>query len=393
MKMENVQLKNMNKKQMVIVGGGFAGVEAAIELRKKKYQVTLISNRDYFFIYPISIWIPVGKIPFEQSTLSLEKLAKKHGFELIIDELVNVNGAENQIELKKQLIQYEYLVIAVGAGKMKHKGIEHTFSICGQPEQSLAMQKRFNELIAKGQGKIAIGFGGNPKDKSGVRGGPAFEIMFNMINKLKKKGLYKNFDFTFFAPMPQPGNRMGKSGYKMLDVLLAKEGIAKRVGKKITGFEAKGINIEDGSFIESDLTMFIPASDGLSLFQNSDLPLNKAGFIITDDHSKVFDFDNIYAVGDVAAMYGPEWKAKQGHMAVIMAKNAAYNIHQDVLGKSKRKGYQKHLNILCVMDTGDGAGFIYRKGDKDLFIPMPVFGHWVKKLWGWNYKITRSLGI
>ena len=391
--MENAQIKSFSKKQMVVVGGGFAGVEAAIQLRKKNYQVTLISNRDYFFIYPISIWIPVGKIPFEDSTLSLRKLADKHGFELIIDELVNVHGATNTVELKKQKIQYDYLVIAVGAGKMKHKGLEHTFSICGQPEQSLAMQKRFNELIAKGEGKIAIGFGGNPKDKSGVRGGPAFEIMFNMIDKLKKKGLYQNFGFTFFAPMPEPGSRMGKSGYKMLDVMLAKEGIAKRVGKKITGFEPNGITLEDGSFIESDLTMFIPASDGLPLFQHSDLPLNEAGFIITDDHSKVFGFENIYAVGDVAAMEGPDWKAKQGHMAVIMAKNAAYNIHQSVLGKPSCKGYQKHLNILCIMDTGDGAGFIYRKGDKDLFIPMPVVGHWLKKVWGWNYKLTRSLGI
>lgn len=132
--------------------------------------------------------------------------------------------------------------------------------------------------------------------------------------------------------------------------------------------------------------MFIAASNGLHLFQNSDLPLNEAGFVKTDDHSKVIGFDNIYAIGDLAAMNGPEWKAKQGHMAVIMGKNAAFNIDQSIKGSSKRKGYQKHLNILCVMDTGNGAGFIYRKNDKDLFFPMPIVGHWLKKAWGWNYK-------
>ena len=385
--------KNKIKNNIVIVGGGFAGVEAAIALRKKKYNVTLVSNRDYFFIYPISIWIPTGKIPFEKSTLSLHKLSKKHGFKLIIDELQNVKGIEQKIELKTQTLSYDYLILAIGAGKMKHKGIGNTFSICGHPEQSLSMKKRFDELIEQGKGKIAIGFGGNPKDKSGVRGGPAFEIMFNMIHTLKKKKLYENFTFTFFAPMAEPGARMGKSGYKMLDVMLNKEGIEKRVGKKITGFEANGINIEDGSFIESDLTMFIAASDGPVVLKNSDLPLNEAGFVKTDDSSKVVGFDNVYAVGDVAAMEGPDWKAKQGHMAVIMGKNAAYNIDQKIKGSSKRKGYQKHINILCVMDTGGGAGFVYRKNDKDLFIPMPVIGHWMKKLWGWNYKITRSLRI
>lgn len=378
----------MINNNIVIVGGGFAGVEAAIELRKKKYNVTLVSDREYMFIYPISIWIPTGEIPFEESTLDLNKMAKKYGFNFIVDQLVQVNGKEKKVELKKQSLSFDYLVLAVGAGKMKHKGLEHTFSICGAPEQALSMKARLDSLIAKGSGKIAIGFGGNPKDKSGVRGGPAFEIMFNFINELKKRKMYDNFKFTFFAPMAEPGKRMGKSGFSMLDVMLEKENIEKRVGKKITGFEAGGVNIEDGSFIESDLTMFIAASNGLELFQNSDLPLNEAGFVKTNDHSQVDGFENIYAIGDVAAMDGPDWKAKQGHMAVIMGKNAAFNIHQQITGGEKRKGYQDHINILCVMDTGNGAGFIYRKGPKDFFIPLPIVGHWLKKAWGWNYKMT-----
>ena len=58
---------------------------------------------------------------------------------------------------------------------MKHKGIENTLSICGKPEVSLAIRDELDRLIEKGSGKIAVGFGGNPKDKSAVRGGPGFE--------------------------------------------------------------------------------------------------------------------------------------------------------------------------------------------------------------------------
>src|SRR5690606_11198971 len=107
------------------------------------------------------------------------------------------------------------LILANGAGKMKHKGLENTYSICGSPEQSMLIQTQLNSLIEKGSGKIAVGFGGNPKDKSAVRGGPAFELMFNIINKLKSEGVYKNFNISFFAPMESPGKRMGKSGLKM----------------------------------------------------------------------------------------------------------------------------------------------------------------------------------
>jgi len=57
------------------------------------------------------------------------------------------------------------------------------------------------------------------------------------------------------------------------------------------------------------------------------------------------------------------------------------------------KGYQEHLNVLCVMDTGDGAGFVYRTGHSEMFIPMPVVGHWLKKSWGIYYKLSKMKHI
>jgi len=52
----------MKEKKVLILGGGIAGVEAAIQLRKKGFEVSLISNRDFLYVYPISIWIPTISI-------------------------------------------------------------------------------------------------------------------------------------------------------------------------------------------------------------------------------------------------------------------------------------------------------------------------------------------
>ena len=53
-------------KNVLILGGGFAGIQTAIELQKsKKFEVTLVSDRDFLYIYPISIWIPVRHVEFE----------------------------------------------------------------------------------------------------------------------------------------------------------------------------------------------------------------------------------------------------------------------------------------------------------------------------------------
>ncbi len=387
-------------KKVLILGGGFAGVEAAIFLRKENFEVTLISNRDYFYIYPTSIWIPTGESKFEDMCVPLKDLQKAHGFELIIDEVESIKSKENKVYCKKETYEYEFLIVAMGNGKMKHEGSEHFLSICGKPEDSMKIKAKIDELIAKGSGKIAMGFGGNPKDPSNVRGGPAFEVLFNVHNQLKKLGIRDNFELTFFAPMAEPGARMGKKALKMMDIFFDRLNINKHFGKKMKRFEKDGIVFEDDTKLESDFTMFIPAGNGHDVFANSDLPLNEAGLIRINDYCEIkHDFDEsreaedgvykVFAIGDSAAMQGPDWKAKQGHIAEVMARNVAFNIDRMVKGNDERKGYEEHINILCVMDSGDGAAFVYRDNKGGKMIPMPIVGHWLKKGWGWYCKNSK----
>ena len=387
-------------KKVLILGGGFAGVETAIFLRKENFDVTLISNRDYFYIYPISIWIPTGDNKFKDVCVPLEDLSKAHGFKLIIDEVEQIISKEKKVICKNGTYKSEYLVIAIGSGKMKHEGNENFLSICGEPEESIKIKEKIDELIKKGSGKIAMGFGGNPKDPSNVRGGPAFEVLFNVHNKLKKLGIRDKFELTFFAPMTEPGARMGKQALKMMDIFFKKLNIKTHFGKKIKRFESDGIVFVDDSKLDSDFTMFIPAGNGHKVFQNSDLPLNEAGLIKVNDYCEIkHNFDEtqdseegiykIFAIGDSVALDGPDWRAKQGHIAEVMARNVAFNIKQIEIGSEKRKGYEEHLNILCVMDSGNGAAFVYRDNKGSKMIPMPVIGHWLKKGWGWYCKNSK----
>lgn len=375
-------------KKALVLGGGFAGIEAAIYLRKNKYDVTLVSDRDYFYIYPTSIWVPVRKSEFKDICVDLKDLQKAHGFHLIVDSVSEIHAKDGFVKLQSGTVldDYEHLVVAMGASKMKHKGIENTLSICGAPEQSLLIRDKIDELIEKGSGKIAFGFGGNPKDTSAVRGGPGFELLFNLHNLLKKKGIRDNYELTFFAPMPEPGKRMGPQALKMMGTMFGNLKIEKHFGKKIKMFEEDGIIFEDDSKLESDFTMFIPAGDGHEVVKSSDLPTNDAGFVKIDDFGNVlFEDDemrNVYAIGDTAALEGYDWRAKQGHVAEVMARNLAHNIVQKDKGKANFKGYHEHLNILCVMDSGNGAAFVYRDHKRAFMLPMPVVGHWLKRGWG-----------
>ena len=382
----------MNRKNILVLGGGFAGLEAAIALAKERFfNVTLISNREYFYVYPISIWIPTRGNAFADVTVPLEKLAERRNFNLIIDEVVEIIGKENKIILKDNGEKnFDYLIVAIGADKMKPKGVEFTSSICGDPEEALEIQKQLDILIAKGHGKIAMGFGGNPKDPSAVRGGPAFELFFNVHHKLKKLGIRDKFELTFFAPMKNPGVRMGENAVSKMKMIFDMMNLKSHYGKKIKEFQKNKVVFEDDSILEADLIVFVPANKGKKNMVNSDLPLSEAGFIEINEFCEVKGFKNIFAVGDVAQLEGADWKAKQGHLAEIMARNAAENIiiKENNLPQDF-KSYIHHINILCVMDTGNGAAFVYRDDKSQLMIPLPWIGHWLKKGWGYYAKWSK----
>ena len=376
-------------KTALVLGGGFGGLESAIQLRRHGFAVTLVSERPFLFVYPTSIWMVTGEARLEDVSLDLGAVARRHGFSLRVGKVDAISAAARSAVVAGETLRADHLVVALGGGKLAPKGGEHVHTICGAPEATARLGAALQALLAKGAGRIAMGFGGNPKDPSAVRGGPAFELMFNVDTLLRRRGLRDRFELTFFAPMASPGARMGEKAVAAIRSMFGKLGIATRFGKKITAFDAAGVLFEDGGRLDADLVMFIAAGDGHPVVKASDLPRNEAGFVTVDGGCAVPGFPGAWAVGDAAALEGPEWRAKQGHVAEVMARVAAENAAAFEEGRPERKGYAEHLNILCLMDMGNGAAWVHRDAHRQRMIPLPVVGHWMKKGWGTYYRLSK----
>lgn len=378
-------------KKILILGGGIAGVEAAIQLRKRRHDVTLISDRGYLFVYPTSIWIPVHGIDFERSSIPLDELARHHGFSFVQASVTAIHAGERRVEVAggRSFTDFDYLVLALGQGKMRPQGIEHTLSICGDPQSSLRMRDQLDEVVRKGSGRIAVGFAGNPEDPTGLRGGPAFELLFNVDHMLRRRGIRSNVELSFFAPMEAPGARMGSRAAPMLADFFRKKGIAARTGKKIKRFEAGSVIFEDDSRLDADVLFFVPGGKGHAVYATSDLPLTPSGYVQAGADSRVNGFPHVFAIGDSAELHGPQWRAKQGHVAEVMAKNVARNIEILERGGAELHSYVPHVNILCVMDTGNAAVLVSRTESNERMLPLPIIGHLMKRAWGFYYRNSK----
>ncbi len=379
------------RKHVLVLGGGFAGVQAAIEAAKPgHFKVTLVSDRDFLHLFPTSIWIPTRTVGLDKTRVPLAAVAKSHRFDLVISAVEKIDVERQTVVLAEEELGYDYLVVALGSGRAAPQGAEHIHSLCEGPQAALDIRDRLDALMAKGGGSIAIGFGGNPKDKSAVRGGPAFEFIFNVHHRLRRAGVRDKFALSFFAPMENPGNRMGEKAAAMMPGQLAKVGVPMHTGVPIEGFDEEGVKLANGTRIDADLVMFIPGAVGHPVVRASGLPVNDAGFLVVDGGCLVSGTTNVYAAGDSAAMEGPEWRAKQGHIAEVMGRVAAHNIIVSEKGFDKRESYLHHVTIMCLLDTGNGGMLVYRTAKRSLVIPLPVVGHWMKQAWGAYARVTKA---
>ena len=373
----------------LVLGGGFAGVETALRLKRSGLAVTLVSERRHLFVYPTSIWVVTGEHRIEQDLMDLEELAERNAFRLVVGSVERIEAEKRLAVVGGQAFSADVLVLALGAGRKRLPGMEHTTTVWGAPADTVEVAARLQRLIDRGGGKIAVGFGGNPADPSAVRGGPAFEVMFNILHRLKRLGLRKRFELNFFAPMANPGARMGDRAAETVRKQLESAGVGIRFGKKLEGFDAGGVRLEGGERVDADLVIYIPGGAGHPVLRDAGLPLNEAGFVRIDGTGRVEGFETIYAVGDVAALAGPEWRAKQGHLAEVMARVAASAIVSRHRGESPRESYLDHMSVICLMDFGDGAAFVHRDSRRARLVPLPLIGHWMKKAWGYYFRWTK----
>ena len=382
--------------RVLVVGGGFGGVETAIFLRREGLDVTLVSSRPFAWIYPVSIWIPTGGTTPEKVSMPLEKLARKHGFEVVVDEIRSLDMEGRKAVGERGSYAWDYLVLAPGATKLRPPGVEHTLSICGSPQDAERIRDRLRQLVDSGGGRIAMGFAGNPKDPSAVRGGPVFELLFNVDHWLRKKRVRDRFTLTFFSPMPEPGKKMGSGAFGLMERFFQRNHIEYRVGVPIQRFSEQGVHFTDGSLLESDLTVFVPGGAGLPWLAESGLPVNDAGFLVVDEQCRVQGQDRIWAVGDSAAVEGPQWRAKQGHLAEAMGRIAAADIalaarSEASSGKRPRAAgsYKEHMEIVCLMDSGNGGVLVQRNERRSRLLLLPILGHWLKLAWALYWKLSK----
>ncbi|MCP4043906.1 MAG: FAD-dependent oxidoreductase [Gammaproteobacteria bacterium] len=364
-------------RRVAIIGTGFAALTAVRTLRAhdKKIGISVIGARPEFIFYPSLIWIPSGLRTASDLIIPLDNFFQRMGVDYHQGSATGLRDGGRLVFTENGEVANDGLIIASGGRFIKKlPGIEHTITPCEGISAVEAIRDRLCEMDG---GTIAVGFAGNPKEPSAMRGGPMFEFLFGLHTQLEREGRRDRFKMIFFSPAAEPGKRLGPKAMRGLLASMEKKGIATHLGHKLKGFAPGRIQTEGGEIL-ADLILFMPGMTGNRWFDRTDMPRSPGGLVQADAQCRVPGWERVYVAGDSGSHPGPEWLPKQAHIADLQAAVAARNLLTELDGGIPDRTFRHEL--ACIVDDLETGILVARNHRGTLILPRWRIMHWVKRI-------------
>lgn len=361
----------MSSTRTVILGSSFAGLTAAIELRKRvddSHEIVVVDPRADFTFIPSLIWLPFGVRSAKDVTFPLEPIYRRKNIRFVNEAAASIDIEGRTVTTAGgEELAYDYLFIGTGPRlafeKIEGLGPEagYTESVCNleHAERAGTAWKDF----LKDPGPVVVGTA-----QGGSCFGASYEFLFNVKHQIKKAGLEDVAPVTFISSEPELGH-FGLGGVGNSHTLVEKffgrldiEGLANSSIDRVTANE---IELASGRKLPFKYSMIVPPFSGVDVVANTPGLTNPMGFVPVDDQYRHPDHPEIYAAGVAIAIKPPDETAvpagvpKTGQMTETMAKVAAHNIAAEInSGKSESLPLDE-LSAICVLDAGNN-GVIFK---------------------------------
>lgn len=307
----------------VIIGGGFAGIKAALELANKQTgKITLISNSPYFNCHASLYSILAGKSKRQSKVTLSDIFAHINGVDIVQDEVISINPEKNIVRSKDVAYEYDKLILSPGMvpDNLGISGVKsHTLSIRNLED----IDKLRKRLEANTKEKIAI-IGAGP---AGVEFAGALSEWYEAIDEVA--------DITLI----DSGNRVlptfSKTASRLASRKLRDMGIKIQLKRSVQEVKSSHIVLNNGVIPAKNIIW--AAGEILSPIITKHVQY----FGIEENRVQVDDFleayKDIYVIGDCAKASG----SGTADGAIYMAEYVAKHIIHTMMGRKSRPYHHK----------------------------------------------------
>ncbi|WDF75316.1 NAD(P)/FAD-dependent oxidoreductase [Mucilaginibacter sp. AW1-7] len=310
---------------VVIVGGGFGGLQVAKKLADKPVDVLMLDKHNYHTFQPLLYQVAMGGLESESIAFSLRKnFSGQKNFRFRIAEVLKVNAENNTIDTTIGPIAYDYLVIATGSTTNFFGN--HDIEKFSMPMKSIpeALNLRYSVLqnieeallkTSKDEREalltfVLVGAGPTGVELSGSLAELRNHVLTKDYPELKKEDM-KVYLVDFLPKVLGPFSDQASNAAKDF---LTKMGVEVLLGVKVESYDGKEIKFEGGKTIRTKNVIWSAGVMGVVPEGIEKGNIERGNRIKVDNICRMVGTENIFAIGDVAAMITDE--TPKGHPGV-----------------------------------------------------------------------------
>lgn len=369
--------------RVVIVGGGFGGIQLAKSLRDKEVQVLMLDKHNYHTFQPLLYQVATGGLEPDSIAFPLRKIFKQHkNIFFRVANVEHVDPEKNVIQSNIGEIKYDYLVIATGSTTnfFGNEMIEyHSMPMKSIPEalnlRSLILQS-FEEALLKDsitEQEALMNFvivGGGP---TGVEtAGALAELKMHVLPSDYPDLDLRRMQINLVESSERVLSSMSIQASEMSNSFLKEMGVMIRTNDAVESYDGHYANLRSGKVLESK-NLIWTAGVKAAVFNGLDkAEFVRGGRLKVDEYNHVVGYSNIYAIGDVSAMITEEYP--NGHPGVAqVALQQAKTLSKNIINKLNNR----KLKVFRYFDMGSMATVGRNKAVVDLpFIRFQGFFAW-----------------
>ena len=319
----HTRIADLGKPRIIVIGGGFGGLEVIKGLKGAKAQVVLFDKFNHHTFQPLLYQVATSGLETSSIVAPFRKLfGQQNDFYFRLAEVKKILPEENYIETSIGGVKYDYLVIASGA-VTNFYGLTEMQKYSSSMKNIVDATKLRNKIIRQLEYALLTEdqeMMNSLMDFVIVGGGPTGVELAGALTELKKNVFPKDYkeldmramDIHIVEASPRLLNGMSeKAGEKALE-FLTNMGVKVHLNTAVKSYDGFEIILSTGEKLISRSLIWAAGVKGNPVEGLNPELTTKGNRLMVDEYNRVKGYENIFAIGDVALMEGDK-KFPKGH--------------------------------------------------------------------------------
>ncbi len=353
--------KSENKRwHVVIVGGGFGGLRAAQALRSARVDVTLIDRRNYHLFQPLLYQVATGSLsPGEIAAPLRSVFSRQKNTRVLLGEVVDLDAVSKRVVLADGAsIEYDSLIVAAGSQTFYYghdawrewapgmKSIEEATNIRHKILYAFEVAERLSDPVQRRAWLtfVIVGAGATGVELAGAIGEIARQTLKNDFRSIRpEEAEIILLDGAPRVLPPFPDDLAQKAQHS-----LEKLGVEVKTGVMVKDVDQQGVTIETHNGTQRLNARTVIWAGGVTVSplgrtvaKRTNAETDRGGRIKVNSDLTVPNYSDIYVIGDLALIQGPNGKPLPGVAQVAMQQGtyAAKTIVRKLQGDRETKPF------------------------------------------------------